>query len=136
MVGTGNGPLANLKFYGALVEDLQAAKGKSIVIAGEDQSPEVHAVVHYINQVLGNNGTTVVSTQLARSVKPADQWARIWTALLADLHGGQVDLLLISGRQSVYSAPPELNLRGRDPDGENAGSPRRARGRNWKFASG
>ena len=54
------------KFSSAVVKDLQAAKGKSIVIAGEDQSPEVHAVVHYINQVLGNNGTTVVSP-LARS---------------------------------------------------------------------
>ena len=56
------------------MKDLLAAKGKSIVIAGEDQSPEVHAVVHYINQVLGNNGTTVMFTAPLES-KPADQWA-------------------------------------------------------------
>ena len=94
--GTASGPLANSKFYSALVKDLLAAKGKSIVIAGEDQSPEVHAVVHYINQVLGNNGTTVVFTQ-SLEAKPADQWADL-TALLADLHGGQVDSAGDSGR--------------------------------------
>src|SRR5580700_6925959 len=108
--GTASGSLANSKFYSALVKDLQAAKGKSIVIAGDDQSPEVHAVVHYINQVLGNNGTTVVFTQ-SLEAKPADQWADL-RALLADLHGGQVDLLLILGGNPVYSSPPELNLRG------------------------
>ena len=63
----------------ALVKDLQAAKGKSIVIAGEDQSPEVHAVVHYINQVLGNNGKTVVFTASLEQ-KPVDQWADLQVA--------------------------------------------------------
>jgi MoCo/4Fe-4S cofactor protein with predicted Tat translocation signal len=108
--GAASGSLANSQFYSALVKDLQAAKGKSIVIAGDDQSPEVHAVVHYINEVLGNNGTTVVFTQPLEA-KPTDQWADL-NALLADLHGGQVDLLLILGGNPVYSAPPELNLRG------------------------
>ena len=57
------------------MKDLQAAKGKSIVIAGEDQSPEVHAVVHYINQVLGNNGTTVVFTP-SLEAKPVGSMGR------------------------------------------------------------
>ncbi len=108
--GAASGPLAGSKFYSALVGDLQAAKGKSIVIAGEDQSPEVHALVHYINQVLGNNGTTVVFTQSIES-KPVDQWAEL-NALVSDLHSGQVDLLMIFGGNPVYNAPPELNLRG------------------------
>jgi len=105
-----SGPLSGSKFYSALVKDLLAAKGKSIVIAGEDQSPEVHAVVHYINQVLGNNGTTVTFTPPVES-KPADQWGDL-QALLQDLRSGQVDLLLILGGNPVYSAPPELNLKG------------------------
>jgi MoCo/4Fe-4S cofactor protein with predicted Tat translocation signal len=108
--GTANGPLSNTKFYSALVKDLQAAKGKSIVIAGEDQSPEVHAAVHYINQVLGNNGTTVVFTASLES-KPADQWADL-QSLLQDLRGGHVDLLLILGGNPVFTAPSELNVRG------------------------
>ena len=108
--GSASGPLSGSKFYSALVKDLQAAKGKSIVIAGDDQSPEVHAVVHYINQVLENNGKTVVLTQ-SLEVKPTDQWADL-QALVNDLHSGQVDMLMILGGNPVYSAPPELNLRG------------------------
>ena len=105
-----SGPLSGSKFYSALVKDLQGSKGKSIVIAGEDQSPEVHAVVHYINQVLGNNGATVTFTPPVES-KPADQWADL-QSLVQDLQSGQVDLLVILGGNPVYGAPPELNLKG------------------------
>jgi MoCo/4Fe-4S cofactor protein with predicted Tat translocation signal len=108
--GTASGPLSGSKFYSALVKDLQAAKGKSIVIAGDDQSPEVHATVHYINQLLGNNGVTVTFTQ-SLEAKPTDQWGEL-NALLSDLRSGQIDLLLILGGNPVFTAPPELNLRG------------------------
>jgi len=97
-------------FFNALVKDLQSAKGKSIVIAGEDQSPEVHAVVHYINQLLGNNGTTVVLTASLEQ-KPADQLADL-KALIADLNSGSVDALLILGGNPVFNSPAELNLKG------------------------
>jgi MoCo/4Fe-4S cofactor protein with predicted Tat translocation signal len=98
------------KFLQTLVKDLQAAKGKSIVIAGDDQSPEVHAVVHYINQVLENNGKTIILTA-PLDQKPADQWADL-QALTQDLNSGTVDLLLILGGNPVYAAPAALNLRG------------------------
>jgi MoCo/4Fe-4S cofactor protein with predicted Tat translocation signal len=104
------GAAGGSKFQQALAKDLLAAKGKSLVIAGEDQSPEVHALVHYINQVLENNGKTVVFTASLEQ-KPVDQWADL-QALVQDLDAGQVDLLLILGGNPVYSAPPELNLRG------------------------
>jgi molybdopterin-containing oxidoreductase family iron-sulfur binding subunit len=45
----------------AIAKDLQAARGKSIVIAGEHQTPAVHALAHAMNQALGNVGQTVVS---------------------------------------------------------------------------
>src|ERR1700733_8716288 len=105
-----NGPLTKTLFYPALVKDLQAAKGKSIVIAGEDQSPEVHAVVHYINQVLGNNGTTVVFTKPLEA-KPVDQWADL-QGLIKDLNAWQVDFLVILGGNPVFMAPPEWNVKG------------------------
>ena len=98
------------KFFNAVVKDLQANKGKSIVIAGDDQSPEVHALVHFINQSLGNVGTTVTISASLES-QPVDQWADL-KALLADLHSGQVDLLLIVGGNAAFTAPPELNVRG------------------------
>ena len=108
--GANSGPLSTTKFYSALVKDLTAAKGKSIVIAGEDQSPEVHAVVHYINQVLGNNGTTVTFTKPLEA-KPVDQWADL-QGLIKDLNAGQVDLLVIMGGNPVFMAPPEWNVKG------------------------
>jgi MoCo/4Fe-4S cofactor protein with predicted Tat translocation signal len=97
-------------FVSALAKDLLAAKGKSIVIAGDDQSPEVHAVVHYINQLLGNNGTTVVMTATLEQ-KPVDQYADL-QALVGDLNSGQVDVLFVLGGNPVYDAPAPLNLRG------------------------
>jgi len=103
-------PPAAQKFFDAVVKDLQAAKGKSIVIAGDDQSPEVHALVHFINQSLGNNGTTVVIGP-SLEAKPVDQWADLHS-LISDLRAGQVELLLILGGNPVFTAPPELNFRG------------------------
>jgi len=95
-------------FVAALVKDLLAARGKSIVIAGEEQSPEVHALVHYINQVLENNGKTVVYTASLEQ-KPVDHYADI-QALTNDLNGGHVDALLVLGGNPVYDAPASLNF--------------------------
>ncbi len=97
-------------FMTELAKDLLSAKGKSIVIAGDDQSPEVHAAVHYINQLLENNGKTVVMTASLEQ-KPTDQFADI-QALVNDLNSNQVDLLMILGGNPVYDAPASLNLRG------------------------
>jgi molybdopterin-containing oxidoreductase family iron-sulfur binding subunit len=97
-------------FVSALVKDLLANKGKSIVIAGEDQSPEVHATVHYINQLLGNIGSTVVLTASLEQ-KPVDQHADL-QSLVNDLGSGQVDVLMILGGNPVFDAPAQLNLRG------------------------
>ncbi len=98
------------QFTAAVAKDLLAAKGKSIVIAGEEQSPEVHAAVHYINQLLGNNGSTVVLTASLES-KPVDQYGEI-QSLVSDLNSGQVDVLLVLGGNPVFDAPASLNLRG------------------------
>lgn len=106
----GSGAFAgNPKFFSALAADLKAANGKSLVIAGEDQSPEVHALVHYINQTLGNFGKTVMFTDSLEQ-KPVDQFAEI-KSLVAELNSQEVELLLILGGNPVYNAPVELNLK-------------------------
>ena len=81
VLGGGGRGFASL--FQALAKDLQAAKGKSIVIAGEDQSPEVHAVVHYINQLLGNNGETVMLTASleAKASGSVGGYCRLWWAI-------------------------------------------------------
>ena len=95
-------------FVTALVKDLQAHRGRSVVIAGEGQPPAVHALAHAINQALGNNGQTVAYTQ-APEVAPIDQVAAL-RELVADMDGGKVDLLLILGGNPVYTAPADLNF--------------------------
>ena len=46
----------------ALVRDLQKHRGASVVIAGDQQPPGVHALAHAMNQALDNIGKTVVYT--------------------------------------------------------------------------
>jgi molybdopterin-containing oxidoreductase family iron-sulfur binding subunit len=106
---SGAGGSANIKWLPAMVKDLQNHRGSSIVIAGDDQSPEVHALVHAINGALGNVGKTVVYSDTVET-NPVDQLAQI-KELAADLDAGAVDLLLIIGGNPVYNAPAELGLK-------------------------
>jgi molybdopterin-containing oxidoreductase family iron-sulfur binding subunit len=94
-------------FIAALVEDLRAHRGRSLVIAGEQQPPVVHALAHAMNEVLGNAGATVVYTPPVEA-RPASQLADL-RALAAEMDAGQVDLLVIVGEANpVYGAPADL----------------------------
>ena len=67
---------------GPLVKDLQAARGRSLVIAGDGQPPAVHALAHAMNDALGNVGATVAYTQTAeaRPIEPARRRCGSWSA--------------------------------------------------------
>jgi len=91
-----------------LVRDLQASRGRSLVVAGEGQPAAVHVLAHAMNEALGNVGRTVVYTQTAES-QPADQRAGLAT-LVQEMNAGQVGLLLVVGANPVYSAPPDLDF--------------------------
>jgi molybdopterin-containing oxidoreductase family iron-sulfur binding subunit len=90
----------------ALVKDLQANRGTSIVIAGEEQPAAVHALAHAINNTLGNAGATVTYTAPAEA-NPGDQLAGL-RELAGDMAGGTVELLLILGGNPAYTAPADL----------------------------
>jgi molybdopterin-containing oxidoreductase family iron-sulfur binding subunit len=96
------------KFLGPLAADLQAARGRSVVIAGDGQPASVHAVVHAINAALGNVGETVTYTQTAEA-RPTNQLAGL-RELVGEMNAGTVDFLLILGGNPVYSAPSDLNF--------------------------
>ena len=106
--GSGTPPEVAQRWMGPLVKDLQAAKGRSLVIAGEGQPPAVHALAHAMNAVLGNVGTTVVYTQPAE-VQPTNQRAAL-QELVGEMNAGTVSLLLILGGNPVYTAPADLNF--------------------------
>ena len=63
-------------YVNAIAEDLQAHKGTSLVIAGDAQPPQVHALAHAINQALGNVGQTV-ELPPPPEVVPSDQHAAL-----------------------------------------------------------
>ncbi len=112
-VGAGGGTAGNLtpqqqKFVAAVVKDLQANKGKAVVIPGDDQPPAVHALAHAINHALGAAGNTVIYTESVM-VKPADQTAAL-KELVGEMNDGKVDMLLIMGSNPVYGAPVDLGF--------------------------
>lgn len=92
----------------AIARDLQAQRGSSLVIAGDHQPPQVHALVHAINDALGNVGQTVIYTDpvAASQVNQTESLRELTTAMAA----GQVELLLILGGNPVFSAPADLDF--------------------------
>ncbi|MBM4244190.1 MAG: 4Fe-4S dicluster domain-containing protein [Deltaproteobacteria bacterium] len=92
----------------AAVADLKAHRGRGIVIAGDQQPAEVHALAHAINAALGNAGKTVVYTEPveARPELQRDSLA----ALVKDMRAGSVEVLLILGGNPVYDAPADLDF--------------------------
>jgi MoCo/4Fe-4S cofactor protein with predicted Tat translocation signal len=96
------------KFIAAVVKDLLGAVGRSVVVAGQHQPAEVHALAHRLNAVLGNVGRTVFYTEdtLASELGDADALA----ALTGELEAGKVDTLLILGGNPVYDAPADVNF--------------------------
>ncbi len=92
----------------ALVKDLQANRGKSIVIAGEEQPAAVHALAHAINATLGNAGATV-SYIAPVEANPGDQLAGL-RELTGDMAGGKVEALLTIEGNPAYTAPADLGF--------------------------
>ncbi len=95
----------------AVARDLQTNKGASVVIAGEQQSPAVHALAHSMNAALGNVGKTVFYTDPIEA-NPTDQLGSL-ADLLRDLDAGAVELLLIVGGNPVFNAPVEWGVKQR-----------------------
>ena len=106
--GETTAPEAAQKWIDPLVKDLQAAKGRSLVIAGEHQSAAVHALAHAMNAALGNVGTTVAYTETTE-MRPMDQRAGL-AELVGEMNAGTINLLVILGGNPVYTAPVDLNF--------------------------
>jgi len=91
-----------------IARDLQQHKGASIVIAGDQQSPVIHALAHAMNSALGNVGKTVFYSD-PLEVNSVDQRQSL-QELVNDLDNGHVELLVIVGGNPVYDTPSDLKL--------------------------
>ncbi|HEY3157622.1 MAG TPA: TAT-variant-translocated molybdopterin oxidoreductase [Vicinamibacterales bacterium] len=107
-VGEATVPRAAMRWIDPLVRDLQASRGRSLVVAGDGQPAVVHALAHAMNGALGNVGATVTYTQTAE-VEPMDQRAA-FRALIDDMNAGTVALLVVLGANPVYSAPVDVKF--------------------------
>jgi len=97
------------KWVDVVARDLQAHRGRCLVVAGERQSAVVHAVAHAMNAALGNVGATVTYTEPVEA-SPVDQIASL-KDLTADMAAGRVQFLLMLGGNPVFSAPVDLDFK-------------------------
>ncbi len=92
------------KFFAAMVKDLLAAKGKSAIIAGDNQTPPVHALVQRINGLLENVGSTVSYT---RDV-PLNPMRGALASVVQRAKG--IKTLLILGGNPVYTSTGDVDF--------------------------
>ena len=101
-------PSGSEKWLDAVTKDLQEHHGKCLVVAGEQQSAEVHALAHAINSVLGNVGTTLYYTEPVEA-HPVNQLESL-RELCTDINAGKVETLVILGVNPVYTAPHDFDF--------------------------
>ena len=100
-----------MQWITAMAKDLQSSGGKSIVVAGDNQPPTVHALAHAINGALGNIGQTVVYTEPLMPFADKLQSEQL-RELITDIDTGRVKMLVILGGNPVYTTPVDLKLSG------------------------
>src|SRR5688572_6336437 len=92
----------------SVTADLQRHAGVSIVIAGEEAPPSVHACAHAMNAALGNTGKTVFYTDPLEA-NSVDQTQSL-RELVADIEADKVEVLIIIGGNPAYNTPIDLRL--------------------------
>jgi MoCo/4Fe-4S cofactor protein with predicted Tat translocation signal len=93
---------SNDAWVATAMRDLEAHRGRSLVVAGEGQPMEVHALARQLNTSLGNVGQTVTYRDAETSETLGE--------LVRDMQGGIVDVLLMLGGNPVYTAPADFEF--------------------------
>lgn len=91
-----------------VANDLQQQRGASIVIAGMEQPPVVHALAHAMNQALGNVGATVDHTEPVE-INPVNQLESLGELVQA-MSAGQVNTLFIVESNPALTAPVDFGF--------------------------
>ena len=106
--GTAQMSGAAQKWLETVQAELQAHRAACLIIPGEHQPAEVHALAHAMNAALGNVGNTVYYTEPVEAT-PVNQLESLHS-LCNDMHAGTVDTLLIIGGNPVYDAPHDFEF--------------------------
>ena len=91
-----------------LAADLRRGADASVVIVGDGQPADVHALAHAINDELGSVGTVVRLTEPVLH-RPVDPVASI-KELVDDLEAGEVEMLVVLGGNPVFDAPADVGF--------------------------
>ncbi len=91
-----------------VARDLKQHPGASLVIAGEQQPPLVHALAHAMNHALGNVEKTVSYSEPVEA--NAIQQIESLRELVRDMQAGSVDTLVILGGNPAFTAPADLGF--------------------------
>jgi molybdopterin-containing oxidoreductase family iron-sulfur binding subunit len=116
-VGAGGGAAAGeprtpgadeARWIAAIGKDLQAHRGRSVVVPGDYQVEAVRELAKAMNDALGNTGTTVSYGASLEAAAPAgsSSIAELARAMAA----GEVELLLILGGNPVFTAPADVTF--------------------------
>lgn len=85
----------------AMLADLSSTPGRSLVVAGQHLPAAAQALVHAINDVLGNTGMTVSYLPPPEAVAPLGDPL---SELAAEMRAGQVSALFMLGVNPVHTA--------------------------------
>lgn len=112
-LGVGSGPDVNWSgkeeaYVREIARDLQEAGAQGLVLAGESQPPEVHALAMAINQQLGGVGTTV--TLFEPDSPQTESQDEAFIDLVESMRADEIDSLFMVGVNPVYDAPAELDF--------------------------
>jgi molybdopterin-containing oxidoreductase family iron-sulfur binding subunit len=88
--------------------DLRRNPGESAILAGGFQPASVHALAHWINEKLGNHGSTVIQTDPVRA-NPVNQLDSL-RDLNEALEAGTVSALIIIGGDPGFDAPSDFDF--------------------------
>jgi molybdopterin-containing oxidoreductase family iron-sulfur binding subunit len=99
----------NASWIAGVAKDLVEHKGKSLVVAGDNQPPIVHAIAHAMNASLGNAGQTVVYTDPFSPNSEKTQLEQ-FRELIGEIDAGAVKMLVIVGGNPMYNSPADLKL--------------------------
>jgi MoCo/4Fe-4S cofactor protein with predicted Tat translocation signal len=95
------------RWIDALAKDLQANRGKGLIVAGERQPAAVHAAVCALNSSLGNTGKTVSYYETKDAALPS---VSSLASLVSAMKAGTVQTLVILGGNPVFDAPADLDF--------------------------
>ncbi len=101
----------NQAWIAAMAKDLAAFRGRSLVVAGDNQPAVVHALAHAMNAALGNVDETVIYTE---PMSPGTEKLQIeqLRELITEIDAGVVKMLVVLGGNPVYTTPADLKLNG------------------------